>query len=1416
MWRKKKDSEIEYVGALRLNERLAELFGEGDSLPNLLEDVPNTFKKEKMFAYHLTPRLDRFDDYEILKSLGNAFTLIYERPVASKNLHLYAVTPMAKTTLEPFFEVSIGFVTTYPFVAVLKPSRDWLEEEYCFKDLPSLASSLPPGSGIAYSVIQDEFVQRRVRSKKARADKTLFDARRGDKLPPEGLEVVSRRAREKIYLTRILAMASTDYYLEDVLNLLEVSLPRFRSNVMTFTIEDEEKYQSLFIPRKTSFADRLFGMRFMTVTEEALSRVKLFPDPSKHPVRFHRGSKFRSRVERKSGFSIGTVDGEDFYLSPEDFFRHAYIVGQTGSGKTNLLKLLARKLHESGHCVIVIDPHGDMAEELAITTPDAIFFHPTRSPFGLNPLKLPESDNRDLAITKSIDVLMNLFTNIFHLPETAINVRYILQTVTRQLYKLGAEPTLAGVYKIVSDIYVGADIGISDENFREHEKLLKNMPDQSFISTLGRLQSFAADSTLRRMTNTTTVDIAKFVSERRMVLFSIPQAELGFINTTLLCSTLVLHIYYTMLQLSKKSPGQHVFVVVDEFQNLQSLPILTQILSEARKFGLHLILAHQYVEQLSDEVFQAAINNAGVKFVFQVSGDVEKFRILDPAFKDEILKTVVSLPTGQCMVKIATSPEEAGKPPFILSVRYYDYPQVRELEDACTKDYDPPDVELSLELVNPIFKYIDLPFPPRQKILYGLYKEGGSAYAQIVSGYVPHINEHGFNRILNRLAAEGYLIIEKKKDGRFLKLTDKFLREFEKIAPSEGGKKLARAAALYYLEKGYYVAPTKNVPKEKLPRPDFVLIPYEGYFLDYSRTVDVEIEASPEKNVHHQLVRTFSKDTPSPERHVWCTEENKSVVLEYAKYSNKPTKIFVLTAKGVRVYDLTKKLPSKAKGQEEKQLIKSPETSTPVSAPTSGGQPKSADTQELHAETVETSHPTKQPVQAATRSTLETVPKREQSAQTRLPFTKESPKHEERASSVTTQNETASIEQTGPAATQSDKPEDRFASVLDIASNSKALLSSSFEQEETDEDVVELKPSPKVRPNFVKRAAREELSITKLVRMHRDILTPVVRDGVFMSTVAHVINKAAIPDDEVRTFIEIALKHLDFVKDKAGMAKRDPRTFAELLYEVEFGKEAETEPTESTTGSEPIESGPAESVLAEDELTGYEEEKERGHDTTDVKEDSEESIETSEEIFEPLEILETHTPPETEPENAESYEPSTFDHQGLSEPEAPIAEEEPIEAADTEVPILEKVATDEYSTESVKQKPAKEGNQLPTNALHSKEGESATPPPEVSKSAEPPSEPARRKKRKKLLYEIMYQEVPKTMSLTFRERILMCTEHVYGNLKTALEFVETYGGRVYLEDTSGRRYSVENAPPGTYTLTVETETESKKFSVKLS
>jgi hypothetical protein len=647
-----------------------------------------------------------------------------------------------------------------------------------------------------------------------------------------------------------------------------------------------------------------------TCSWEHLKFMAAPPDPSRYPVEFARGSPLPELLMPEGDIRVGvTPAGKVVSFSVEHLKRHVYVVGQTGTGKTSFLKLLVHRLAERGDsAVIVVDPHGDMALELARELPGSLFLDPIRSPFGLNPLDLPAHENRDYAVTLAIDILLEMFTDILKLVETAVNVRYMLQVVLRALYSKSDSPTLGDLYNAILALHAGQlDLDVQDVEWAETLEVLRDLPEQTFISALSRLEPYAKDPLLRKVTSRTTLDMNRILAPGNVTIFSLPKATLGENLARLLASTIVLKLWFEVLARARLGTARNpVFLVVDEFQFVSDLPVVETILSEARKYGLHLVIAHQHMEQLPQSLLQSALTNTGVKVVFSVGGgDVKRLSQLDADFAKTIAKAMTALPVGSAVVKISALPGEPQAPPVVVKIDYVEHRPARL--DVYTRELDPgePRAVGVRELLNPVLKYLDgLPDPLALQALYQAYRARGGGGAAIMDiAMALGAKKEAVEEAVARLNALGHVAVEKRAGRRVVVYRRGLFQGVESVARSPEGRALARAAVKSYMRRGWIAVAAKQDPGLGA-RPDLVAMPVDRATFRpvYSKAAAVEVESCVEVQSHpDQVARNLLKESARDfaEIHVWVPERCAGRVREIlaAARPERPVKVVAVRLK---------------------------------------------------------------------------------------------------------------------------------------------------------------------------------------------------------------------------------------------------------------------------------------------------------------------------------------------------------------------------------------------------------------------------------------------------------------------------------------------------------------------------------------
>lgn len=817
--------------------------------------------------------------------LGPGFTLCVVG--GGRGLRVFVETPTSPDTLKSFFGVSKSSYEDLLKVfgggvrasdARLKSSFDFWFTDVVVSDLPGLVNSLGDEvGGVCVSVSRDPGLR-------------LVFTNHVTKLMSRAVSEQAKLLRSRInrvMLGKVLALALSKQGQKTVEELVEAST-NVRLRWERRKVRKPEELEKLLQPPRVGLWERLFGERNKVVfNEESLKDVVKLPDPSLHRIKFVRGSPLPIIVPERAGeraFRVGVLeDGREFRLSVEDLFRHVYVIGQTGSGKTSFIKMLVHRLKElKDASIVVIDPHGDMARELAEEIPEALYLHPIRSPFGLNPLDLPKTEDRDHAVTIAIDILLEMFKEVLKLMETAVNVKYLLQVILRTLYSRSDNPTMADLYNTILALYMGElDLDVDEPEWRSQVKALQNMQGQTFISALSRLESYAHDKLLLKLTSKTTVNVDKLLNPGSTTVFSVPKADLGEGLARLMSSTIVMKLWFEALARARLGRRRTpLFLVIDEFQLVADLPIIETILSEARKYGLHLIIAHQHTWQIPQQLLQSVLTNCAVKVAFMVGGnDVKRLSMMDASYADALARTLTGLTVGRAVVKVTARPGEQQSPPAVIQLDRIPH-EVRRT-NIYTDSLDPGDI-IKPDLrgvLNPVLKYVVPPRPLEQYVLYLAYRALRERRELSVTDIATSVgmSRKSVEEVVGRLSLLGMIEVEVVGGRRVVRFVKGLFKGLRAVAPSDEGFRIAKNAVIHYLRSGFYVALARQDASLKA-KPDLVAIPIDRAVWRplYSRAVAVEVESCNEVETHpEQVVRNWVKESVRDftEIHTWTSEE---------------------------------------------------------------------------------------------------------------------------------------------------------------------------------------------------------------------------------------------------------------------------------------------------------------------------------------------------------------------------------------------------------------------------------------------------------------------------------------------------------------------------------------------------------------
>jgi hypothetical protein len=347
-------------------------------------------------------------------------------------------------------------------------------------------------------------------------------------------------------------------------------------------------------------------------------------------------------------FPIATTShGEGVIFSREERERHVWIVGKSGSGKSTFLFNLAMSDVVSGEGVTIIDPHGDLAEDILDAIPrsrinDVCYLDAgeTEYPVGFNPATKIAPERRALAASGIVAAFKHLWSDSWGPRLEHFLYHGIAALISREHATL---IDLARLYtddrfrdRVVPRVSDPETLRFWQEEFPGYSKQLRADAIAPILNKAGQI---AASPHLRLILGQVDpkFDLAFAMNRQRILIANLAKGTIGEQAANLLGSLLVSHLQLIAMERGALPPLQRVpfFAHVDEFQTFSS-DAFASLLSEARKFALHFALANQFTDQLSNAVRAAVIGNVGTLVVFRVgSRDAEllapEFRPMDPA-----------------------------------------------------------------------------------------------------------------------------------------------------------------------------------------------------------------------------------------------------------------------------------------------------------------------------------------------------------------------------------------------------------------------------------------------------------------------------------------------------------------------------------------------------------------------------------------------------------------------------------------------------------------------------------------------------------------------------------------------------------------------------------------------------------------
>ncbi len=321
-----------------------------------------------------------------------------------------------------------------------------------------------------------------------------------------------------------------------------------------------------------------------------------------------------------------------FGIKAEDRTKHMYIIGKTGMGKSTLLENMAAQDIRNGNGFAFMDPHGSAIDTLMQYIPkerikDVIYFAPfdMEFPISFNVMEDVGFDKRHLVVSG----LMSTFKKIWQDAWSA-RMEYILGNTLLALLEY-PDATLLEVNKMLSDKEFRKKVvdSVTDHAVKsfwvdEFAKYTDRFAAEATPAIQNKIGQFTANPLIRNIIGQpkSSFDMRKLMDEKKILLVNLSKGRIGESNANLLGSMLITKMYLSALSRADVTKDEmtnlpNFYLYVDEFQSFAN-DSFADILSEARKYKLNLTIAHQYIEQMSEEVRAAVFGNVGTMVTFRV------------------------------------------------------------------------------------------------------------------------------------------------------------------------------------------------------------------------------------------------------------------------------------------------------------------------------------------------------------------------------------------------------------------------------------------------------------------------------------------------------------------------------------------------------------------------------------------------------------------------------------------------------------------------------------------------------------------------------------------------------------------------------------------------------------------------------
>ena len=502
---------------------------------------------------------------------------------------------------------------------------------------------------------------------------------------------------------RVTASAQSEARAEEILNHLISAFSQFSLSAMN-SLEPKEVYRKELQKLVYDFSFRNFNKKQSNILNlEELASIYHFPT---HYIEtpYIKAAKSAaapppSDLPEKGEVCVGKVSFRNeerkvYFADRQDRRRHFYIIGQTGVGKSWFMTGMIAQDIANGDGVAVIDPHGELVEQVLALVPkeridDIVIFEPfdIERPCGLNMLEYDSPEQKDFAVQEMIAIFMKLFP-----PEIIgpMFEHYMRNAMLALMADKDNPGTLVEIPKMFTD-----PAFLQQRMAKVSDPIVRSFWTKEWAQTTGSTRSdmlgyvvsklgrFIENEMMRNIIGQSHsgFDLADIMDQKKIFLANLSKGLTGEVNSSLLGLILVSKIQMAAMRRARiaESERKDFYLYIDEFQNFTTDSIAT-ILSEARKYKLNLIMAHQFMPQLKQEIRDAVLGNVGTISAFRIGAeDAENLeKQFEPGFSrfdlvnldnfTMIIKMMINNKVSTPF-KMQTLPPPKGRPEIVEAIK---------------------------------------------------------------------------------------------------------------------------------------------------------------------------------------------------------------------------------------------------------------------------------------------------------------------------------------------------------------------------------------------------------------------------------------------------------------------------------------------------------------------------------------------------------------------------------------------------------------------------------------------------------------------------------------------------------------------------------------------------------------------------